>query len=299
MGSPKNKLSIEYIRSEALNRWGFILISDTYKNNITPLAWLDTKTGKTFIRSWGKLISGRTGTINNNNYDKDKRFFETYHNLGYVFDMSVEEYLNAPTQSGNKVFHLTHPSLEEPWDVKKGHFKTLAETHLNSSGKSTGELFVESLLVENSIVFEEQKKVYINDDLNLFDFYLPDYSVYIEYDGKQHYLPIKRWGGEEGLKRRQLKDKEKDNYVLETGCRIIRIPYTVSNISDIADYISKALGSRINVGIVNLTGTKKDIVEYYITHTSLETSKKFNVSQATVSRYYKQTYGRNKYRNRK
>lgn len=296
MGIPSNKLDIEYIRQEALVRWGFILISDEYKNNYTPLAWMDSKTGKTFIRAWGKLLSGKLGINNVNNYDKDKRFFESYKGLGYKLDMTVDEYLNAPTQSGNKIFHLTHPDLEEPWDVKKGHFKTLAETHLNNYGKSLGEVFIESILIENGIIFDEQKKVYINGDLNLFDFYLPEHNLYIEYDGKQHFLSIDRWGGEDGLKRRQLKDAEKDKYVREKGERMLRIPYTISDLKDIAGEIGYMLGVDLSVPQIKLTGVKQDIVDYYVTHSTKETSDKYKISANTVRRYYKQVYGHSKYR---
>lgn len=29
----------------------------------------------------------------------------------------------------------------------------------------------------------------------VFDFYLPDYNICIEYDGIQHFKPIEKWGG--------------------------------------------------------------------------------------------------------
>ena len=28
------------------------------------------------------------------------------------------------------------------------------------------------------------------------DFYLPDYNIFIEYNGEQHYVPIEHFGGE-------------------------------------------------------------------------------------------------------
>lgn len=299
MHEPKNKLNIDYVRREALNRWGFVLIDLVYVNNAHKMAWLDTATGKTFTRSWSKLISGKVGATNVNNYEKDKNFFESYKGLGYKLDMTRDEYLSAPTQSGNKLFHLTHVDLEEPWDVKKGHFKLLAETHLNNSGKSTGELFIESLLKTNNVKFEEQKKAYINSNLNLFDFYLPEYNLYIEYDGKQHFLPIKQGGGEEGLKHRKLKDLEKDTYVKNTGAKILRIPYTVSNIEDIAKAVQDRLNIPIVVKKVKLSGLKAEVVKYYETHSAKETSAKFNICNGTISRYYKQSMGHAKYRGRK
>lgn len=294
--SSGKRLTTEYVKKEALDRWGFILISSEYKNNAQLLAWLDSKTGNTFLRSWGKLISGSTGVSSPNTYEKDKIFFESYKNLGYTFDMTREEYLNAPTQSGNKIFHLTHPDLDEAWDVKKGHFKTCAETHLNNSGKSTGELYIESILSDNKIIFEEQKKVYINGNLNLFDFYLPDYNLYIEYDGKQHYLPIKRWGGKQGLLERQRKDAEKNLYVANSGSKMLRIPYTVNTVSDIADIISKEIGTELAEAKVKLFGIKQKIVDYYESHSSKETAEKFHITTKSLYIYYRQVHGYNKIR---
>jgi len=298
MQNPKNKLNIEYIRREALSRWGFVLIDTTYINNAHKMAWLDTVTGKTFVRSWAMLISGKTGAINVNNYGKEKRFFETYKGLGYKLAMTHEEYLSAPTQSGNKIFHLVHPALDEPWDVKKGHFKLLAETHLNDSGKSTGELIVETLLKENGINFEEQKKVYINKKLNIFDFYLPDFNTYIEYDGKQHFLPIKIWGGENGLKLRKMKDREKDLYVKSVGSEILRIPYTVNSIEEIAKAIKDKLNIPIRTAEVQLVGIKSEVSRYYESHSSKETAAKFNLDRHTINRYYNQVKGHSKPRSK-
>jgi protein-arginine kinase activator protein McsA len=43
-----------------------------------------------------------------------------------------------------------------------------------------------------------------------FDFYLPNLNTCIEYDGEQHYKPISTFGGEEGLRKQQLRDKIKE-----------------------------------------------------------------------------------------
>ena len=288
MKNPANKLSIDFVRREALNRWGFVLIDTVYVNNAKKMAWLDTVTGNVFTRSWAKLISGETTARNANNFDSDKQFFENYKGLGYKLSMTREEYMNAPTQSGNKIFHITHPDLQEPWDVKKGHFKTLAETHLNSVGKSLGELFVESILVTNKVSFEEQVRITFNNQLNIFDFYLPDYNTYIEYDGKQHYLPIKHWGGEEGLKLRNKKDREKDTYVKLNKQHIIRIPYTVNTMPNITEFINKSMNTDFIQGKVTPSRHKMDIVSYASDNTLEEAAIKYNISITTVKKYCKQ-----------
>ena len=57
-----------------------------------------------------------------------------------------------------------------------------------------------------------------------FDFYLPDYDLLIEYQGIQHYEVVKFFGGEEGFKARQAKDKIKKEYA-EKYHKFLAIPY--------------------------------------------------------------------------
>lgn len=57
---------------------------------------------------------------------------------------------------------------------------------------SKGEQLIYDILIENNLVFEQQKTFNncINPKTNKklrFDFYLPDYNCCIEYDGEQHY----------------------------------------------------------------------------------------------------------------
>ena len=58
-----------------------------------------------------------------------------------------------------------------------------------------------------------------------FDFYLPDYNMCIEYDGKQHFQIIEHFGGEKRLKETQIKDKIKTEYCINNNIQLIRIKY--------------------------------------------------------------------------
>jgi len=57
-----------------------------------------------------------------------------------------------------------------------------------------------------------------------FDFYLPDYNCCIEFDGIQHYEPVKRFGVD-NLLLIQKKDKIKNEYCFNNNIRLIRIKY--------------------------------------------------------------------------
>lgn len=70
-------------------------------------------------------------------------------------------------------------------------------------------------------------KVYhqiLNDHIR-FDFYLIDYNVLIEYDGRQHFKSIEHWGGEEEFKKRKINDSIKEEYCKNNRIPLLRISY--------------------------------------------------------------------------
>jgi hypothetical protein len=123
---------------------------------------------------------------------------------------------------------------------KHGDFPQSPSVHLQGSGcptcsESKGELIITKLLNTLEIQYERGKK--FNDCQNLkvgrycrrlpFDFYLPEFNAVIEYDGLQHYKPVKIFGGDETFKRTQIYDEIKNKYCKDNGIKMIRIPYTV------------------------------------------------------------------------
>lgn len=80
---------------------------------------------------------------------------------------------------------------------------------------SSGERMIFKYLKDNNIVFEPQKSFEdcINPKTNRllrFDFYLPEYNLCIEFQGKQHYEPVVfRFGDKKSLNERKEEAKEK------------------------------------------------------------------------------------------
>lgn len=69
-----------------------------------------------------------------------------------------------------------------------------------------------------------------------FDFYLPQYKMVIEYNGQQHYEPVKIFGGEENYKQTVIRDEIKKKYCEENNIKMITIPYwDFNNIETILD----------------------------------------------------------------
>ena len=88
-----------------------------------------------------------------------------------------------------------------------------------------GEETISNLLKELNIEFVHDQYIWQGVLLRP-DFFLPDFNLVIEFDGIQHFKPVEHFGGEEGFKKRQIKDKEKNDYCREHNIDILRIPYT-------------------------------------------------------------------------
>lgn len=113
-----------------------------------------------------------------------------------------------------------------------GKFKQKPNTHLMGHGcpickQSKGELEIRKYLKEKNIKFEEQKKFKNckNKRELPFDFYLPEFNICIEFDGKQHFEVIEKFGGEKEFEKVKLRDEIKNNYCKLNNIRLIRIKY--------------------------------------------------------------------------
>lgn len=102
-----------------------------------------------------------------------------------------------------------------------------------------GEREISKFLKENNISYKPQ--FVFEDCKNInplpFDFYLPNHNVCIEYNGRQHYIPIAFFGGEEGLKKTKERDKIKKEYCKKNNITLFYIRYN----ENFEDKINKIL----------------------------------------------------------
>ena len=124
-----------------------------------------------------------------------------------------------------------------------GSWQCSPHNHLAGHGcptcsASKGERKVQDYLVKKGISHLREYKFpdckYINP--LPFDFYLPDLTTAIEYDGRQHFEPVNFKGRMtdlsvlESFQQTQARDKIKTDYCLQNGIQLIRIPYLVKDI---------------------------------------------------------------------
>jgi len=137
----------------------------------------------------------------------------------YFYDYSEVEYLNNYTKV--KIICSKH-----------GIFKQTPNFHLLGQGcpsckKSLIENEIAKILDIFNINYFRQYK--FSDCKNIkplpFDFYLPDKKLVIEYNGKQHYEPIKWFGGNNTLNYIRKNDNIKKKYCTDNDIKYIEISY--------------------------------------------------------------------------
>jgi len=112
-----------------------------------------------------------------------------------------------------------------------GIFKMSYNSHVTKGygcpfcSESSGESKVKAFLTNNNINFEYHK---IFKDCKyvrnlVFDFYLPDKNLIIEYDGRHHFMPI--WGGDYEFSIIKKRDQVKNKYCEDKNIDMIRIKY--------------------------------------------------------------------------
>jgi len=113
-----------------------------------------------------------------------------------------------------------------------GVFKQNPGTHLYGVGcpiccESKGEKQVAQYLSTEGFIFEREKTFQNckNERVLSFDFYLIGKNILIEYDGIQHFEPLKHYGGKEYLLYIQKNDEIKNKYCNENNIKLIRIRY--------------------------------------------------------------------------
>ena len=155
---------------------------------------------------------------------------------GDKYDYSKVEYVNSQTK-----VCIICPIHGEFWQTPNNHLNGNNCPNCNSNIKSKNEKFISNFLIEHNIKFEREKTFnWLKNKGNLYlDFYLPEYNIAIEYQGEQHYKPIKRFGGEEGFSLIKERDKKKLELCNKHNIKLFYFNRRFLNIKDIISYINE------------------------------------------------------------
>ena len=140
-------------------------------------------------------------------------------------------------------------------------------SHLNGAGcpnckESFGEKHIAQILNKYNIKYIKEYR--IQNYRYFYDFYLPDYDIYIEYHGRQHYEPLSFFGGIARYEYTQKNDKDKIELVSKSGGLLIVIKYTFNTLEQIEDELIR-LFSYIHPEFLN----NKNEVKKYINNSKI------------------------------
>ena len=135
---------------------------------------------------------------------------------GNKYDYSKINYVNNNTE-----ICIICPIHGEFWQKPSKH---LLGHNCPICNESKLEEQTRNLLTEKKILFESQKKFNWLGRQSL-DFYLPQYNIAIECQGKQHFLPNNFFGGKKGLIDTQKRDSEKAELCISNGVKLIYYNY--------------------------------------------------------------------------
>lgn len=215
------------------NKYGRLTILDIVPNTYPTRVICKCDCGNEHVCLQADVISGHTqscGCL----HAENTSISNTKDWTGYIADCGVEflcqDYKNDKGQwmwkckcgiCGNTFSEL-------PARINDGHV-----TSCGCRIQSCGETYVQGILQEMQVDFLQQYT--FNDCKNVyrlrFDFAIfNNYKLLglIEYDGKQHFEPIDWFGGEDGFKNTQKRDKIKNVYCKQNCIPLLRLPYTLS-----------------------------------------------------------------------
>lgn len=227
----------------------------SHKDNIKTFQKIAIENGGECLSN--KYINCRTKL--NFRCDKGHIWKSTAHDVKYSkswcptcsnsIKLTIEEMQEIANKRGGKclseIYVDSHTKLL--WECKHGH-QWLAEPYrikdLNNwcpiCNESLGERTVSDYLKQKNISFEREKK--FSDckgkrQVLPFDFYLSEQNILIEFDGRQHYMPVNFRGcSNEQAQKTHLElirnDKIKNEYCVDNNIRLIRIPHTIKNVEE-------------------------------------------------------------------
>lgn len=127
----------------------------------------------------------------------------------------------------------------------------------NKSSKT--ELYINDYLQMKGITFIKEHK-FIDcrvKDLLIYDFYLPEFNILIEVDGSQHFYYKSKFGSLEEWEKRKRYDNLKNQYCIDEGIPLLRIPY-IYNPETKGTQIEELITRFIESSVV-----PEEIVKYY------------------------------------
>lgn len=215
------KFEYSYVK-DYFESQGYKLLSKEYKNameklevccpegHISNMTFMNFKVGHRCKRCGAIKFNER----NKHSYEYVKDYIESF---GYELISEEYENINAKLFIKCPNGHIFDTTFKK---FKQGN-------RCRFCNETNGENKIKTILIKENIKYISQYKF---KDCRFkrvlpFDFYLPDYNCCIEYDGEQHYIIKKYFGGYERFIDTKIRDTIKNIYCENNNIKLIRIPY--------------------------------------------------------------------------
>ena len=224
-------LDLETIRERVKKRYGdeYVILTrdEDYCNCKTHVKILHNKCGREFKATPSNLLSGYRCSNCAKEYNRQT-----------IYRLLSEKNLKSKNSFKDKVSNLYNNKIIvnnedyikdkipiNAYCIYHGVFKTTPNRLLHGSGcpkclQTKLERTIEQILLDKNIVFDYQRKFQWLGQQKL-DFYLPDYNIAIECQGKQHFKPVEYFGGDKTFIRGQELDKRKYNLCKENNVKLL------------------------------------------------------------------------------
>ena len=198
-----------------------------YINSQTKVCIICPKHGEFWQKPNGHLNGQGCPSCNKMTSDDFIQKATLIHNGKY--DYSKVKYINNQTK-----VCIICPEHGEFWQIPGSHLSGKGCPHCFSSKI---ENTIETKLNEINVNFEKQKTFdWLKSKRNMrLDFYLPEYNIAIECQGKQHFDNIDFFGGNDGLKYRKYNDMIKLKLCKEHNVNLLYFNYN----DDITEFEQK------------------------------------------------------------
>eukprot|EP01124_Arcella_intermedia_P018452 TRINITY_DN25415_c0_g1_i1.p1 TRINITY_DN25415_c0_g1~~TRINITY_DN25415_c0_g1_i1.p1 ORF type:complete len:311 (+),score=92.68 TRINITY_DN25415_c0_g1_i1:136-933(+) len=194
------------------------------RNQGSPQA-LFAQTYPEFNFSFKKVYQGYWKNLRSNHLiQKAMKYYEIkekeeWYRLSVV---QVSEMYGKSVPKANYIELLEFCFPEEEWVKEKFSSRVRKRARQRDLGRRLGKVFRGMRIVEE-FVFRSGEKVFV------FDFYVPELGLVVEYQGEQHYVDVLKWHPLEEQKKR---DEEKRRVCGLNGLKLSYIPYWWDNSVD-------------------------------------------------------------------
>lgn len=226
--------SQEEFESRVLKNLPFIEILSEYKGIKSYIKCHCDMCNKTFEAQAATLLRGRSGhRCPKNCMSQNKKPEQFEEELRLINDdiILLESYVSTDTKIHCQCKKCDNQWYTNPSDLLNGHGCPCCNV-------SRGEKAIYMYAKNHNLQYTPQyapKGCKYKVQLR-FDVFFPQYNIIVEYDGRQHFESIERWGGDDAFAYTKARDEVKNQYCLDHGITMVRIPYwEYKNINKILD----------------------------------------------------------------